>query len=62
MGLGFKQPFVGEKRSVTSLKAAAEETTRRLQTFFSFIEGSSWRLINGAKLEKNPQGSGRFES
>jgi len=25
MGLGFKQPFVGEKRSVTSLKAAAEE-------------------------------------
>ena len=61
MGLGFKQPLVGEKRSVTSLKAAAEET-RRLQTFFSFIEGSSWRLINSAKLEKIPQNRGRFES
>ena len=29
MGFGFKQPLVGEKRCVTTLITAAEETTSR---------------------------------
>ena len=30
MGFGFKQPLVGEKRCVTTLITAAEETTRHV--------------------------------
>ena len=36
MGFGFKQPLVGEKRSVTTLITAAEETTSQNAKFGVF--------------------------
>ena len=38
MRFGFKQPLVGEKRSVTTLVTAAEET-RTLSTMMAFCTG-----------------------
>ena len=38
MGFGFKQPLVGEKRCVTTLITAAEETTVLVDRFANFIK------------------------
>ena len=43
MGFGFKQPLVGEKRCVTTLITAAEETT--LKTVSPENAGNLWQNL-----------------
>ena len=47
MRFGFKQPLVGEKRCVTTLITAAEETSSKMVYFFSgctLFESASFRI------------------
>ena len=41
MGFGFKQPFVGEKRCVTTLITAAKETSQTLERSKFFLQLAS---------------------
>ena len=71
MGFGFKQPLVGEKRCVTTLITAAEETNSGVDKHSplkhgkpTFCQQFSWYMctgrINSTVLKLKPKGKGNY--
>ena len=62
MGFGFKQPLVGEKRCVTTLITAAEETYKAESFKFVIINNQSQKWVarwpNGCGLDSGSSAPG----